>query len=78
MDKVLIMDQMGNQKEMEAVTIYEIPNYQYHYIIYCSKDKEHYYLGKYMGDEITTLMTDFNDEELEYANGILRGVIGLE
>lgn len=65
----------GSVKEMEIVSIFELEGYSYHYIIYSELDKSHYYIAKYMGDEIVDLSTDLSDDEMKLAKTIYEEVI---
>lgn len=70
----IIMDD-GTKKKMEVVNIFEIDGYKYHYIIYTEIDRSHYYLAKFLGDNIATLSMDFDEKELMLANKIFEGVV---
>lgn len=65
----------GEIKKMEIVSTFKIENYPYDYIIYCELDKSHYYLAKYMNDNLNSLSTDFNEDEFLLANKIFEGVV---
>jgi len=71
----IVMDD-GNKKKMEIVSIFNIENYEFNYIIYRELDKSHYFVAKYIGDEIVNLSTDLSDEEYKFAKKIFEGVVG--
>ncbi len=75
MDKIVVYSDDGTREEMEVVTIYEMSNRPFHYIIYRSFQDE-YYVGKYMGDQVVDLDTDLDALEMKYAEGILEGLVG--
>ncbi len=75
MDIVVVSNKNGEKEKMEVVTIFDIPNYEFHYIIYRSLDGKDYYVAKYSGENVVNLITDLDSTELEYANGILRSVL---
>lgn len=75
MDTVVVDNKNGKKEEMEAVTIFEIPNSEFHYIIYRSMDGNEYYVAKYIGESKVNLITDLDASEMEYAMGILKGVV---
>lgn len=78
MDTIFIIDDDGNRKPMEAVSIYEMPNSSFHYVIYRSFDYQNYYVGKYLGEDIVDLNTELSVEEMKIADEILKGVMGKE
>lgn len=65
----------GNEKKMEIVSTFNINNSSYNYIIYREIDKSHYYIAKYLGDEIVDLDTNISDDEYEVASKILEGIM---
>lgn len=65
----------GSKCQMEVVSIFKLDDYEFNYIIYCELDRSHYYLAKYIGDNIVNLSTDFNDEEFRRANAIFKVVV---
>ena len=76
MDYINIMKSNGQNEVMEVVTIYNMSNSEYNYIIYKSLDNKEYYTGKYIGNDIVDLNTDLSEEEKVYAEGILNGLVG--
>lgn len=76
MDYINIMKSNGQNEVMEVVTIYNMSNSKYNYIIYKSLDNKEYYTGKYIGNDIVDLNTDLSEEEKVYAEGILNGLVG--
>ncbi len=76
MDYIYIYDDKNNKTKMEVVTIFEIDNSFYHYIIYRTIDKKHVYFGKYEGNEITELITDLTKKELLIGKSIYEQIEG--
>ncbi len=76
MDYINIMKSNGQNEVMEVVTIFNMSNSEYNYIIYKSLDNKEYYTGKYIGNDIVELNTDLSEEEKVYAEGILNGLVG--
>ena len=74
MDYITITKENGEKINMEVVTIYNMSNSDYNYIIY--KDDNNYYTGKYKGTDIVDLDTNFNKEEIAYANAIINALVG--
>ncbi|MBQ4263751.1 MAG: hypothetical protein IJB83_05905 [Bacilli bacterium] len=74
-DYIEILLDNGSKKKMEVVIIFDIEGYEYHYIIYTELDRSHYYLAKFIGEEIVDLITKFDEIELKLANNIFKGVI---
>ena len=75
MDYIYVYNENNEKEKMEVVLIFDMPGQEYHYIIYRSMDKNNYYVGKYIGEEIVDLITDLNSKEIEFANSILKGVL---
>ena len=74
-DYIEVLDKNNEFKKMEIVTIFNIENYDYNYIIYTELDKSNYYLAKYKGDKINELLSNFDEKEFEIANEIFNGVV---
>ena len=76
MDYIFITKDDNTIEKMEAVTIFNISNSEYNYIIYKSLENNNYYVGKYMGTDICNLDTDLTDKEMKYANGVFDALVG--
>ena len=77
MDYIYIIKDNNEMEKMEVVTIYNVSNSDYNYIIYKSlDDNDNYYVGKYMGDAVNELVTDLSDEERNYAQGVYEALVG--
>ena len=76
MDYINVTKDNGEIEKMEVVTIFNRSDSNYNYIIYRSLDGDNYYTGKYIGDNLVDLDTDLSNEEIKYANGILKGLVG--
>ena len=76
MDVISILKENGQSEDMEVVTIFDMNNSQYHYVIYKSLQGE-YFVGKFLGEDVVDLVTDLSSMELEYAKGILGGLVGV-
>lgn len=74
-DYIDVYDENGQIKKMEVVTIFRLDGYDFNYIIYKEIDNSHYYIAKYMGEEIVDLDTNLSDKELELANLLFKEVI---
>lgn len=57
----------------EVVTIFKLENYAYNYIIY--KYENHYYIAKYIGEDIINLNTNLTENEMKLSQAILEGVM---
>ena len=57
----------------EVVTIFKLENYVYNYIIY--KYENHYYIAKYIGEDIINLNTNLTENEMKLSQAILEGVM---
>ena len=75
MDYITVSLEDGRKEKMEVVTIYEMSNSYYHYIIYRDV-QNHYYVGKYLGEAIVELNTNLDENEMVFAQGILDGLVG--
>lgn len=71
MDIITIKDKNNNLIKMEIVLTYCLNNVDF--IIYSSLDKKDYFLAKY--NKNGNLNTNLSDEEIEYGNKILKGVL---
>lgn len=76
MDYVYITKENGSIEKMEVVTLFNLSNSDYNYIIYRSLGENDCYVGKYIGEDISDLITDLNNEELEYAKGVFDALVG--
>lgn len=74
-DYIEVLDKNNEYKKMEIVTVFNIEDYDYNYIIYTELDKSNYYFAKYKGDKIDKLLSDFDEKEFEIANEIFKGVV---
>ena len=74
-DYIEVLSDNNEYKKMEVVTIFNIENYDYNYIIYTELDRSNYYLAKYKGDKLDELSSDFDEKEFEIANEIFKGVV---
>jgi hypothetical protein len=74
MDYITITKDNGQKVIMEVVSIFNRSNSDYNYIIY--KSNNDYYTAKYKGKDIVDLDTDLDEEEIKYANGIFRAIVG--
>ncbi len=74
MNSIYIYDDENNKIEMEVVTIFKFANNIFNYVIYSDKNRDNYYVAKYIY-EIDELITEFTEKELELCNTILEGVI---
>lgn len=74
-DYIDIYNEDGTIEKMEAVTIFNLEGYDYNYIIYRTLDAKHYFVAKYIGDEIVDLDTNLSTEEMNLANKILESII---
>ena len=76
MDYIYITKEDNSIEKMEAVTIFNISNSNYNYIIYKSLITGDYYAGKYLGDDMSDLDTDLNSFEIECVSGVFDSLIG--
>ena len=74
-DYIEVLNNNNEYEKMEVVTIFNIENYDYNYIIYTELDRSNYYLAKYKGDKLDELSSDFDEKEFEIANEIFKGVV---
>ena len=74
-DYIDVYDENGQIKKMEVVTIFRLDGYDFNYIIYKEIDNSHYYIAKYMGEDIVDLDTNLSDKELKLANLVFKEVI---
>ena len=75
MDIIEVINKNGQIKNMEVVSIFDISNSEYHYIIYKS-DLNEYFVGKYIGENVVDLITDFNEEESKIVENIFNRLVG--
>lgn len=73
-DYIDIMTGGMNKQRMEIVTIFKLEGFPFKYMIYCTLNKEHYYLAKFKGEDIVDLNTDFSDREYKLCKKIFEGV----
>jgi len=77
MDSIYIIKDNNEMEKMEVVTVFNISNSDYNYIIYKPLDNnDDYYVGKYIGDNLSDLITDLSVDELNYAKGIYDALVG--
>lgn len=74
MDTIVITKENGEKETMEVVSIFEKSDSPFHYIIY--KNKEDYFIGKYIGENVCNLRTDLDETELNYSNKIFSVMVG--
>ena len=74
-DHINVFMANGDEIKMEVVSIFDIDGYDFHYIIYTELDRSHYYLAKFVGENIVDLLNDFDEKELSLANKIFKGVV---
>ena len=74
-DYIEVLNDNNEYEKMEVVTIFNIENYDYNYIIYTELDRSNYYLAKYKGDKLEELSSNFDEKEFEIANEIFKGVV---
>lgn len=76
MDYITITKTNGTKEVMEVVTIFNRTDSDYNYIIYKTLDNSKYFTGKYKGENIVNIDTDLDEEEMEYAKGVFKAVVG--
>ncbi|MBR1377211.1 MAG: hypothetical protein IJ565_05350 [Bacilli bacterium] len=76
MDTIYVLNEKNEKEKMEVVSIFDLSNKAYRYIIYKPLDKKEYYVGKFKGNNITSLDTNLDELELELSNAILKDLIG--
>jgi len=76
MDYIYIVKENNEMEKMEVVTIYNMSNSEYNYIIYKSLVNNNCYIGKYIGTDVSDLDTNLTVEELNYAKGIYDALVG--
>ena len=76
MDYIIVKKDNGEEEKMEVVSIYNMENSDYNYIIYRSLINDEYYTAKYKGNDVVDLDTDLSKEEEIYADSILRAIVG--
>lgn len=74
-DIIYIKKDNGEIARFEGVTIFDLDDSDYNYIIYRNLEKTDYYIAKYKGEEIVNLDTDLTEEELRIGEKILEGVM---
>ena len=75
MDYIFITKSDNTVEKMEAVTIFNISNSDYNYIIYKSLKTGDYYAGKYLGDDIGDLDTNLNAFEIKCVSGVFDSLV---
>lgn len=78
MDIIEITKKDGTVEKMEVVSIYIRSDKPYNYIIYRSLETNQYYTGKYIGEKLVKLDTNLDKEEMEYAHGVFKSLVGGE
>lgn len=66
----------GTERKMEIVSIFNIDDSEYNYIIYSELDRSHYYFAKYLGEDIVDLIVDVDEKESAAAVEVMNGVVG--
>lgn len=74
-DYIEVYDESNQVKKMEVVTIFRLDGYDFNYIIYKEIDNSHYYIAKYVGEEIVDLDTNLSEGELKLANAVFKEVV---
>lgn len=75
MEYIELEDNNGNKIEVEVVSIFKLDGYSDNYMIYCDKEKEHYYVAKFKDDNKEDLDTDLSNEEYTLVNNVFKEVI---
>lgn len=75
MDTINVTLSDGSLEEMEVVSIFDTSFSSYHYIIYRNHNNE-YFIGKYLEDPMKDFYTQISSYEMEFAQGILDGLVG--
>lgn len=75
MDYIYITKEDNTIEKMEAVTVFNISNSEYNYIIYKSLITGDYYAGKYLGDDISDLDTNLNSFEIRCVSGVFDSLV---
>lgn len=75
MDYVFVINEKNEKEKMEVVSLFNMSNSDYNYIIYKPINIKNYYVAKYKGDEIADLNTDLSGKEFMYANSILNSLV---
>lgn len=73
-DLIEITDVNNQTRQVELITIFQLENYDYNYVIYRELDNSHTYVARYKGNTITSLDTNLSEQELKLAEIIYRGV----
>ena len=76
-DIIEVYDEYNNVKKMEVVTIFNLDEYDFNYIIYKELDKSNYCVAKYRGNNFVNLNTDLSTTELLLCNKAFKEVIKL-
>jgi len=75
MDYIYITKADNTVEKMEAVTIFNMSNSKYNYIIYKSLITGDYYAGKYLDNNVSDLDTDLDSQEINFVCGVFDSLI---
>lgn len=76
MDYIYITKDDNTIEKMEAVTVFNVSNSNYNYIIYKSLITGDYFAGKYLGNDLSDLDTDLESFEIELVSGVFDSLVG--
>ena len=76
MDYIYITKDDNTIEKMEAVTIFNVSNSDYNYIIYKSLSTGDYYAGKYLDNNLSDLDTNLESFEIELVSGVFDSLVG--
>jgi hypothetical protein len=75
-DYIYITKDDNTIEKMEAVTVFNVSNSNYNYIIYKSLITGDYFAGKYLGNDLSDLDTDLESFEIELVSGVFDSLVG--
>ena len=70
-----IYDEVGNKKQMEIVSTFNLKGFSSNYIIYSEIDKSHFYIAKYEGNNMSDIDTNLSNEELVLCNKVFKEIL---
>lgn len=73
-DIIKVTDENNQTRGVEVITIFQLKNYDYNYIIYKELNEDKNYIAKYHGTDNVKLNTNLSQKELELANTIWKGM----
>lgn len=73
-DLIEITDKLGNKRQVELITKFDLDGYDYNYIIYQEIDHSHVYCARYKGENIVNLDTNLSEKEFNLAKRIYESV----